>query len=152
MDTLIKYETALLAREFGFNDKCPRTYLNRKNGVYVYKPRPNETDDWDRLSSNNDKWFKHETFGKQDCTAPTQSHLQKWFRETHDIHVQVYLFDIVKKIYRGKITYFRNGEHNQYCCFSTVYEDVLEENLVKAFKILKNDDKKTTTTRVTEIG
>lgn len=70
MEETIKFETAKLAKIKGFdNISC--------NGYYF------GTDDLCNVISDK----QHKT--KDKCLAPTQSQLQKWLRDIHNIHVTV---------------------------------------------------------------
>ncbi|MDD3988214.1 MAG: hypothetical protein PHC93_04600 [Candidatus Omnitrophica bacterium] len=77
IEQLINFETAKLAKEKGFNELC-----------------------------NNNVWRENEyseSIGKNDeyttirCSAPTQSLLQKWLRDKHNIHINIhYTFGAVE--------------------------------------------------------
>lgn len=69
-DTLIILETAKLAKEKGFNWDCTEHY-GSSGGTFM-----------DDLKNSELEPFE--------CSAPTQSQLQKWLREEFNIHVQIY--------------------------------------------------------------
>ena len=61
-NTLISFETAILAKEKGFNEVCLDNY-GLDGNLYVKQPI--------ELSPNNSMW-------NHVISAPTQSELQKW--------------------------------------------------------------------------
>ena len=73
-DVLISIETAKLAKEKGFNDRCLNRYSLGNNEVI-----------FDDKKHWNTVVYKFGEF----CSAPTQAHLQKWLRETHGINISV---------------------------------------------------------------
>ena len=109
-DQLISFETAKLAKEKSFNEKTPE-YYNSQTKV--------------TSTSYNE------------IPAPTQSLLQKWLREKHDIFVSV-------EEGRNPSNYYpvmRAGktEHNwKYMPthWGDTYEEALEKGLVEALNLL----------------
>jgi hypothetical protein len=72
-DKLISFETAKLAKEKGFNIPVNGVYVD--NGTLSFARDNDETDyNWNE---------------RKGYSAPTQSLLQKWLREKHDIHVNI---------------------------------------------------------------
>lgn len=69
-EELITYPTAVLAKEKGFNQL--------KQGVYYTKDKEHCLVGWG---------FKDDF---AIYSAPTQSLLQKWLREVHNIHITIY--------------------------------------------------------------
>tara|TARA_B100000953_G_C17740165_1_gene331978 strand:- start:110 stop:484 length:375 start_codon:yes stop_codon:yes gene_type:complete len=80
-EEIITFETAVLAKDMGFNIEVPESYGN-DGGFYISKNKdliPN----WSRVY------------------APTQTILQKWLREKHNLHCMVYpTYDGEKNMYR----------------------------------------------------
>lgn len=75
-DQLISFETAKLIKEKRFI--VPTYYFyNNNNEVYTYSSLM----DWNRLIE--------EDWNKNRYNAPTQSLLQRWFREVHNIHINI---------------------------------------------------------------
>lgn len=126
-DELIKYNTAKLAKEKGLDINCEENY-------------------------NEDEELTH-NFSKKPAVylAPTQSLLQKWLREKHEIHL------IVQSTFSSTDTYitYVNGEIIKdkslkelkkvgdlsgimldHKLFGT-YEEALEEGLLEALKLIK---------------
>ena len=73
-DLLINYDTAVLAKEKGFNWKCYSMFHNKTLNV---------NDGHCDYNQPNHKFFIKENI----ISAPTQSLLQKWLREIHHIYV-----------------------------------------------------------------
>ena len=74
-DELVTFETAKLAKEKGFDLVTNKYWVNYYTGQPI------------------DKWrlFRHtdvDVIEEMEFPAPTQSLLQKWLRETKDIHVE----------------------------------------------------------------
>ena len=81
-DTLISFETAKLAKEKGFNIPCRYWYYHPyPNTGVLQEPYTNEFD----TNSNE----------INNCTAPTQSLLQKWLREKHKKSIHVFLGKLI---------------------------------------------------------
>ena len=96
-EQLITFETAKLAKDKGFKISCEYAYYYRKE--HFIEDVRNHGDDIKveyippRLcktkSINEEKFYgrsNHEIFV---CEAPTQSLLQKWLREEHDIYINL---------------------------------------------------------------
>jgi hypothetical protein len=121
-DTLISFETAKLAKEKGFYDTSSGyAYffgkLQRCDGQ-VYNP-------------------------KDRCDASTQSLLQKWLRETHDIHVTVFTFyrdgifiHRVCKVMKHTTIWSMEESSMSFREFHK-YEEALEIGLQEALKLIK---------------
>lgn len=117
-DELISFVTAKLAKEKGFNENC--NYKYRKGGTLS---------DGKGFLSNLDIY-----------ESPTQSLLQKWFREEHDIHVLINVDQkdgiaifswIIFQPYK-KYTPSVNGDVVDY----DTYEQALEIGLREALKLI----------------
>ena len=110
-EQLISFETAKLAKEKGFEVKCS-TYK-------IHLPYSKENP----------------------CYIPTQSLLQKWLREEHNLHISVdnnnyeiknmWCYDIHKLPY-GLLRLWKRGEKTY-----SSYEEALEKGLQEALKLIK---------------
>jgi hypothetical protein len=131
-EELIGLETAILAKEKGFNERTLYVYKetfahdiedhhtgNEYHNEYV-PPRP----------SYYDYFTEHD---HEVCKAPTQSLLQRWLREVHNIHCWVspetYLNFNYHYFMTGGYTHMKDG-------FPT-YEIAMEEALKESLKTLK---------------
>lgn len=85
IEQLITFETAKLAKEKGFDWKVLKAY----DGVPM-------------ICSYSKSIFKPLNYnsptGGNYCSAPTQSELQKWIEETHDIYIDVDTMTDVNRI------------------------------------------------------
>jgi hypothetical protein len=125
-DKLIKFETAKLAKDKGFD--WHTRYFSDANGKIEIE------------------WFieKHLNISDFELKIPTQSLLQKWLREVHDIEV---LISIFPKIMREKMNkekycgYVLNENWNPTVpsngTFRKTYEEALEAGLKEALNLIK---------------
>jgi hypothetical protein len=112
-DQLISFETAVLAKEKGFDIECSNQF--------------------------HDKGIMQLATPENTFERPTQSLLQKWLREKYNIHLQIYSPNMFTKeewvchfMYIARLTkprYTGIGGNS--------YEEVLEKGLVEALKIIK---------------
>ena len=87
-DKLVSYEVARLAKEKGFDEKCSFSY-KEVNPVEVYQHQDK------KYNNSYKKEWVNTTRKNSDMvnaivsrySAPTQSLLQKWLRDKHEIHV-----------------------------------------------------------------
>ncbi len=118
-ETLITFETAKLAKEKGFDLIVRSAYhYNGSNCI--------------QITTKNS-----ENLG---ISAPTQSFLQKWLREVHNIEVFVRPFingENHDKHYRCFIVWFdgRMYQDNKYFSNQS-YEEALEAGLLEALKLI----------------
>lgn len=85
IEDIIKYDTAVLGNEKGFNYKVNQCFnmvgellINNIHGTY------NGLYDWNSESFFYDEEVEH----KEPISAPTQSLLKKWLRKKHCIHIE----------------------------------------------------------------
>ena len=114
-DKLVSLETAKLAKKKEFNEICQYYYEILDKPISLQK-----------MSCSNAEGYKQPT-------APTQSLLQKWLREKHNIHLIAY-----KNI---------NIDGYDWCYITTdgitninsykTYEEALEAGLQEALKLIK---------------
>jgi hypothetical protein len=84
-EELITYETAILAKEKGFNWETNR---------YFYLDQLSEFDEYDATMVNHNS---SDQTSVDYMSAPTQSLLQKWLRDVHNIHVSPLMYINKKK-------------------------------------------------------
>jgi len=124
-EQLISFETATLAEEKGFILSHP-LYLYDKNGKILDLKKSFDL-------ARNTYLLKYDI-----TLAPTQSLLQKWLREVHNIHVIPIPYNISSKeiVYRNRIVYFKdNMEQNKYIGLG-IFEQSLEVGLQEALKLI----------------
>ncbi len=115
----ITFKTAKLAKEMKFNELCDYFYEGNTLSK-VYKPAKNSND-------------------STEYAAPTQSLLQKWLREKHNIHLVplissttgLYGYEIIQ-FYTNKLSEHRNVIHPY-----TTYEEAFEDGLQETLKLIK---------------
>jgi len=129
-EQLISFETAKLAKEKGFNISNSGYVYDKKGGKVMDTPI-------DKLI-----WS-----GKY--PAPTQSLLQKWLREKHEIHVSAFpvfsdkYFTVIRKFYKYKgYDNILGSPYDPYSPTATyeeavdTYEKALEKGLQSALKLI----------------
>ena len=134
-EQLISFETAKLAKERGFN--IPIQYV--VNNVYqVYNINNNTIS----IHSNAvDNWNNFDSV----YSAPTQSLLQKWLREVHNLHLYIDTTPSFEQMESHKSKYkvsvkvpfkpFRWTTGHYY--LGNTYEEVLEKGLQEALKLIE---------------
>ena len=120
-EKLITHETAKLAKEKGFDNVKYKEYepYYKKDGTHVV-------------------W--HTLHGKRNeeevcCEIPTQSLLQKWLREKHNILV-IPDYDVGKKVFFYWLiqnTELRQGYYKEF----TSWEESFEKGLLEGLKLIK---------------
>jgi len=114
-EELITFDTAKLAKEKGFNITTKSSFLLRSQRLYK------DMDCNNKVEGDNEF-----------VSAPTQSLLQRWLREVHNIHVwgipnnEPSICDGYVPIIQGKAKY---GKYN-------TYEQALEAGLQEALKLI----------------
>ena len=147
-DTRVTFETAKLAKEKGFNERvhyfykvksendielygCTRKQLvGLKGYVRIYHKVRDYHTNKEKL---NAKLYR--------CSAPTQSVLQKWLREVHNIHFEIKpIFDVKDNLKPYHISVIKNpsGKDFEYEIVGSLdtYEEALEIGLQKALKLI----------------
>lgn len=133
-EELIKFETALKAKEKGFNWECRETY-SPDSDCRTLNYYEGDGSGWFTNSNITEEYT--ENFDIK-CVASTQSLLQRWLREVHKIHIEI--------LYGQKA----NSE-NEYCYYTTIqvgnknkktlvcnddYEEALENALFQALNLI----------------
>lgn len=132
-ERLVSFDTAKLAKEKGFNEPCSHYYvLNFRNfkadGVLHKVGLPDECD-----SSNIYQFVKRGSGQPHLAGAPTQSSLQKWLREVHNVVVIIDLGPLSEK-YSYEIYY--NGDFYDGDYINASYEEALENGLIESLKLI----------------
>lgn len=132
-EQLISLETAKLAKEKGFNWKVRYSYGHTINPHIAY-PNEDYSIPSDFNSPNAGRNWKHL------YSAPTQSLLQKWLREVHNIIVEPLIFDkgflekdkfcFQWRVYNKIEDWFTGSEYK-------TYEEALEKGLSQALKLIE---------------
>lgn len=125
-DQIISFETAKLAKEKGFDEKCSvLTYTNQKDVNYKIPQYRNSKSQNSHLSGM--------------ITLPTQSLLQRWLREVHNIHIRITPFigggSGIDEVFEVEILNFYK-DLKQIGFVYDKYEDALEAGLFEALKLI----------------
>lgn len=140
-DVIISYETAKLAKEKGFNI----------DSFYFYTKPNSKVFGIDEHGRNYPIVNKPKTLFvvgnavalnvKNVYLAPTQSLLQKWLRDIHNIHIQI---DRVFNCYQFDVLKYDKYEDRNEVMFNgigvrdfTTYEEALEQALQEALKLIE---------------
>lgn len=118
-DTLISFETAKLAKEKGFDINQLSKYTS--NGKIA------------------DRVFDFDNY----CEAPTQSLLQKWLRDVHQLLILIdvdtifseFIYSIWKISSDEEFELVKEDSN-----YNLIYEDALEQALIEALKLINNDN------------
>lgn len=141
-EELISFETARLAKAIGFNEDCKYGfYMNSKTGQH------------DLVHDNNiNQWLSEVGY-----SVPTKLQLQKWLRETYNIHVYALCNFFHQSPLLGYIYQLdRFDEYNIHIAsydtdqFARLgktivfnsYEEALEAGLYKGLKLIQNEKDK----------
>jgi hypothetical protein len=127
-EQLISLDTAKLAKEKGFDEPSRKGYmLNGETDSFCFnETRKNST-------LNKDKYERNDFV----CVAPTQSLLQKWLREVHNIDILVDSVGGVKGYYYC-IQDIKTGDKLiEWNYDYSIYEEALEKGLQEALKLIK---------------
>lgn len=133
-EELVKFDTAKLAKEKGFDALCTNTYNSK--GILSEEWNVNPED----LNENNFYCTK-DNIHVDYTLAPTQSLLQKWLREEHKLYVTV---DVCVYGDEGRYAAELSGHGkggfmpvllDGFTIYST-YEEALEEGLREALILL----------------
>lgn len=138
-DTRVSFKTAKLLKEVGFKEKCTHYYILdfmnfKSNGELKQHLTPIE---------DNLNILQLVEIGKGQphlASAPTQSLAQKWIREIHNIHIELF-FDVKGWFYVLKTISFKFNHRikgdNLADQKSKTYEEALEEALKQVCLIIK---------------
>lgn len=131
-DEIIKYDTAVLAKEKGFNYLSEYYFWpveDKRNYILQHK-------NIDCGELTIEAGYQKGIF-QLTIPAPTQSLLQKWLREVHGIHVLVCMDEILWDTFRFKILMDQNEVYDERLKVYDTYESALEFGLVEALKLIK---------------
>lgn len=127
-DQLISFETAKLAKEKGFISRSPYYQIDDADEIDLVDMKGFP------LHSNNEEGEYWE--------APTQSLLQKWLREVHNIHIiskPFYDSKTKKTTYVADCIRIVNDGRTSKSHICDTYELALEEGLVNALKLIDEE-------------
>lgn len=134
-ETLISFETAVLAKEKGFNAEIKCYFDTKKFGQ-------NPVEFFGKLNANiltiwNTDLKQNIHAGYISC--PSQSLLQKWIREIHNFHISINVGLPHKSsimYYSNVIKFGREHKSKYRSIFYKTYEEALEIGLQKALQLI----------------
>tara|TARA_R110000764_G_scaffold72464_1_gene148598 strand:+ start:1752 stop:2135 length:384 start_codon:yes stop_codon:yes gene_type:complete len=125
-EELISSETAVLAKEKGFNEYCRYRYDKPSNNLRL----------WSFHEADEESW--HDNSSCVGESAPTQSHLQKWLRDVKGVHLTVNVgIPHGSKSIMYYVNVIKMGKHHKSKfrgSFKDTFEQALEEGLKEALK------------------
>ena len=135
-EKLISFETAILAKEKGFKNACDG-FVNKDN-EYIFMPDllyPNNSE-FSHNSEEDPEVVEWEELMKTLVLAPTQSLLQKWLREVHEISIKIDDYYTNSRVrFDYNVCELGSQEDNPVGIFET-YEEALEIGLYQALLLL----------------
>lgn len=146
-DIKVSYELAVALKEIGFDWEVNSVYFaEQPENVSFLEYYQGDGSGVTKNSTIQDDFFNSTV--QPACTAPTLALAQKFFREVHSIHIQIYVMEkwldngnemIIWFEVNLKTTNRLNGLTNiksNMLEFGT-YEEALEEGLIHACKLVK---------------
>ena len=135
-EKLISFETAILAKEKGFKNACDG-FVNKDN-EYIFMPDllyPNNSE-FSHNSEEDPEVVEWKELMKTLVLAPTQSLLQKWLREVHEISIKIDDYYTNSRVrFDYNVCELGSQEDNPVGIFET-YEEALEIGLYQALLLL----------------
>lgn len=143
MEKLIKYTTAVLAKECGFDVPCRNYSLENdkrsqnfpSEGCYDPYHGDNRVRNW-----NKDTVGIKPFYGV--VSVPSQDLLRRWLREKFCIHVEIVWVDTLSDIYVYRISTTGNAVRPD-SIFYHSYDDALEAGLVEGLSLIETKIKYT---------
>ena len=138
-EELISFETAKLAKEKGFGVKTKKSFMGRKE-YSAYNLRKGEDRVFEKLEPRLISSDCEDNNNYIVCYAPTQSLLQRWLREKHNIFLNLYFESILHYHYVNIVRWNEIGIRvkNKINHFEfNSYEEALEIGLQKALKLIE---------------
>jgi len=131
-EQLISFETAKLAKEKGFTEECLHFYCKNKVCDHIEEPYEYGF----RVNGNKDS--KDNLGYGITWSAPTQSLLQKWLREKHDINLRVASNSKTSHFPVNELLglYKTIGYNQKDTKIYKTYEEALEQGLQEALKLI----------------
>jgi len=111
------YEIALKLKELGFDEKCLAYYHNQVEPSFC-----NNLDRGNSVTNSESRYILY----PQDCSAPLWQQAIDWFREKHNINVNIYIKKVVNgntiPIYEFNIFFITENRDNKYYGKSLDYD------------------------------
>lgn len=140
-DEIIKFETAVLAKEKGLQFGCKKSYCEYHSS-YEYDGDKTHPESYEKGDVRLDNFFTVNNYKNLDLSnehftiyeAPTQSLLQRWLREVHNIHTAI----LPKILPSNEIKYycFKGKMKKDFEDLYDTYEEALETGLYEALELI----------------
>ena len=142
-EQIISFEVAKLAKEKEFDEYCFRGYkVNTKKLISIsdidFEEVIHQRDLGNDHSVFEELFFKNsQVINNYSITAPTQSLLQKWLREKHELSIEVFSDEARWEVIVEKLPSYsaHDSEYSTDDKFNT-YEEALERGLKQALKLI----------------
>lgn len=133
-----KYVSYKIARELyhlNFNEICQATYI-------IGPGRPTKHPSFEFKFITNDECYKKgKILGKQWCfTAPTYQDVSDWFRETHQVSIEISYCGIAWPDWTGKLHSVEDGI--TICNTHLNYYEAYTEAILEAIRLIQNREVK----------
>ncbi|AGO49446.1 hypothetical protein Phi4:1_gp033 [Cellulophaga phage phi4:1] len=136
-DELISFKTAKLAKEKGFNLECNKCWRI----INSIKDKNKRSSLGDFYETNGGSPIGVKVFER--FYAPTQSLLQRWLREVHNLNIEMVAhtshIDAFEKQFRWVSYLGWRKDSDEQISSSKTYEGALEIALQEALKLIKNN-------------
>lgn len=131
-DELITFETAKLAKEKGFNEKCKFRFFEGKGELEEQVTSDRKSFRVMEVSLTHFREMEiHYTL------RPTQSLLSRWLREVHKIHISPMFIGPDTNKYQYRIDIENSGNTGEYSKWFTNFEECFEDGLMFGLKLIK---------------
>ena len=140
MEQLINFETAKSAKEKGFNQPTKKNYFLKYPENGKLKDVKIILDDNDWVYYNHHRGYDVTIEWEDFAFAPTQSELQKWLRDNHNIHIEIELASdeelniLIPYVYQFSV--YKDGKGTFDREFYEKYEETLEVSLNKSLELI----------------
>lgn len=136
-EELISFETAKLAKEKNYCNGAHETFLVLDEGKGEIKERYYNIEEDAEFENMNE----YSEFTKNEYERPTQSLLQRWLREIHEININILIGNFENyffEIFICKNTSNTVIRSQKWYRFKT-YEEALEIGLQESLKLIKDE-------------
>lgn len=138
----VTFDTAKLAKEKGFDEFCDESFdeNGKASGFTGYDlMKKHNKNSAVHLINTNSEEFEYPNIL---CTRPTQSLLQRWIREVHNIHVDVHPTLINKKWYPKAVNLDNTNDNilagRLFDFHRDIFEEALDLGLYVTLKLIPN--------------
>ena len=133
-ETIVSFQVAKLAKEKGFNIPTIQYYTPKG---YCTESADYMTERYAESNWNNGQGSYPTKAEDVSCSAPTQSLLQKWLREVHEISIKIDDYYTNSRVrFDYNVCELGSQEDNPVGIFEN-YEEALEIGLQEALKLIK---------------